>query len=169
MLSTLLLFALSKPWLAHQKYFNIFSDLNLTFLSFRYKILLVDQAGVEPASRTLFSLLHTAIIFGGGRGNRTLLVKILARDLRSPLTAPINYGAPSRSRTGTPESEGFSYHYSFHYQLLTVCGLDYTFTVSFDLRCLPSSLYTFLFLGLARYWHFKAFTEFDRFYSYRFQ
>jgi hypothetical protein len=27
------------------------------------------------------------------------------------------FGAPSRTRTGTPESEGFSYHYSFHYQI----------------------------------------------------
>ena len=119
---------------------------------------------------TLYSL------YGGPYGNRTHLKPACKTgDHPSNPTAQLNltilfiYGAPSRTRTGTPESEGFSYHYSFHYQLLTVCGLDYTFTVSFDLRCLPSSLYTFLFLGLARYWHFKAFTEFDRFYSYRFQ
>ena len=35
----------------------------------------------------------------------------------------------------------------------------------FWFRCFPSSLYTFLFRGLARYYHFKGFTDFEKFYS----
>jgi len=39
-----------------------------------------------------------------------------------------------------PILDRFSYHYSFHYQL-PVCGLDYTFTISYDLGvpCLVSA------------------------------
>ena len=40
-------------------------------------------------------------------------------------------------------ANGFSYHYSFHYQLSVVCGLDYTLTLSYRLRFSVSSLYTF--------------------------
>lgn len=51
---------------------------------------------------------------------------------------------------------------------LSVCGLDYTFTIAYALgACRLVS--TPSLLGLARYWHFTAFTEFDRFYSIRFQ
>lgn len=50
----------------------------------------------------------------------------------------------------------------------TVRGLDYTFTIAFALgvRRLVS---TPSLTGLARYWHFTAFTEFDAFYSDCFQ
>jgi len=47
-LSTLLLFALSKPF--HPQQQHTISNM-----------LLVEMGGVEPPSRTLFSLLHTAI------------------------------------------------------------------------------------------------------------
>ena len=51
---------------------------------------------------------------------------------------------------------------------VTVCGLDYTFNIAFALvaRRLVS---TPSLAGLARYWHFTAFTEFDGFYSIRFR
>ena len=47
-------------------------------------------------------------------------------------------------------TEGFSYHYSFRYHLKCLWSGLYLHH-SFHFRCLPSSLYTFLFLGLARY------------------
>jgi hypothetical protein len=69
-LSTLLLFALSKPWLAHHKKATIYNHAKqiakiiTNFVSDDIlNFLMVDQAGVEPASRTLFSLLHTAITY----------------------------------------------------------------------------------------------------------
>ena len=46
---------------------------------------------------------------------------------------------------------------------ISVCGLDYTITFVFTLRYLHYSLYTSPFLDLARYCHFKGFTEFRRF------
>jgi len=49
------------------------------------------------------------------------------------------------------------YHFGFR-RPLRVRGLDYAFTRS---GCAPSSLYTFRFLGLARRWDFKPFTEFE--------
>ena len=51
------------------------------------------------------------------------------------------YGAPSRTRTGTPYSGGFSYHYSFRYHFCLWSGLYLHHCSRF--RCLPSSLYTF--------------------------
>ncbi len=57
-LSTLLLFAPSKPGLAHQKHTRgLFTKYSQS------SMLLVDQAGVEPASGTLFSSFHTAITY----------------------------------------------------------------------------------------------------------
>ena len=83
-LSTLLLVALSKPWQAHQNKSFLACSWSSSKLFQSYvhnayiqytckkmisnaripsaiKFLLVDLAGVEPASRTLFSLLRTAI------------------------------------------------------------------------------------------------------------
>ena len=61
-LSTLLLFALSKPWQAHYKthYLVLTFGVGLSPATV-VMCFMVDLAGVEPASRTLFSLLHTAI------------------------------------------------------------------------------------------------------------
>ena len=53
----------------------------------------------------------------------------------------LQYGAPSRTRTGTPYSGGFSYHYSFRYHFCLWSGLYLHHCSRF--RCLPSSLYTF--------------------------
>jgi len=50
---------------------------------------------------------------------------------------------------------------AFAAPLSRIRGLDYIFIPE---GCLPSSLYTFLrySAGLARYYHIKGFTEFDR-------
>ena len=48
---------------------------------------------------------------------------------------------------------GFSYHYSFRYRQFVVCNLDFLFTLIYNFRWVPSSLYTFLFLGFARDCH----------------
>jgi hypothetical protein len=68
----------------------------------------------------------------------------------------LKVGRTGRTRTGTHKAGDFLTTIAF--ATFTVCGLDYTFICS---RWLPSSLYTFLFKGLARYWHFTAFTKFD--------
>ena len=47
---------------------------------------------------------------------------------------------------------------------LTVCGLDYTFTISLDLG-VPRLVSTRSLSGFARYYHFTGFTEFEEFYS----
>jgi len=52
-------------------------------------------------------------------------------------TSMLQYGATGRTRTGTTEVEGFSYHYSFHYQF-PVCGLDYTLTIC--QQCMSTTL-----------------------------
>ena len=57
----------------------------------------------------------------------------------------------------------FSYHYGFHHLHSLWSGL-YLHHI-FQFRCSPSSLYTFLFKGFARYYHFTGFTEFEEFYS----
>ena len=64
MLSTLLLVALSKPWQAHYKthYLVLTFGVGLSPATV-VMCFMVDLAGVEPASRTLFSLLHTAITY----------------------------------------------------------------------------------------------------------
>ena len=70
-----------------------------------------------------------------------------------------------------PKGVGFSYHYSFHYQIICLWSGLYLHH-SFRLRCPPSSLYTFkmkLSSSFARYYHFTGFTEFDGFYSDRFR
>ena len=63
------------------------------FSKFVYsRIILVDRMGLEPIKSILQGStvpLYTAHKIGGGRGNRTLLVKVLARHLRNPFTAPI--------------------------------------------------------------------------------
>jgi len=46
----------------------------------------------------------------------------------------------------------------------TVCGLDYTFTIFFNLG-VPRLVSTRSLSGFARYSHFKGFTEFEEFYS----
>ena len=50
--------------------------------------------------------------------------------------------------------------------IFSVCGLDYPFTIvnMIHFRYCPSSLYTFLSLGLARDCHFTGFPEFEQFY-----
>ena len=62
-LSTCVLVALSKPSHPHQKYFSMHliqrCNFNAHWLT---KILLVEVEGIEPSSRTPFSLLHTAIL-----------------------------------------------------------------------------------------------------------
>jgi len=60
-LSTCLLVALSKPWQAHYEVYSRFQCL--CWLCANRIYFMVDLAGVEPASRTLFSLLHTAITY----------------------------------------------------------------------------------------------------------
>lgn len=59
--------------------------------------------------------------------------------------------------------------------LFGVCGLDFIFTLveMFNVRCSPSSLYTFpetagTWLGIGTYVTAEAFTEFDEFYSSNF-
>ena len=47
---------------------------------------------------------------------------------------------------------------------ITVCGLDFTFTMSFDLGA-SHQVSTPSLTGLARYCHLKGSTEFERFYS----
>jgi hypothetical protein len=69
-LSTCLLVALSKPWQAHHKRTRP-NTMSTTItpiarpprLSFILVSFMVDLAGVEPASRTLFYPLHTAITY----------------------------------------------------------------------------------------------------------
>lgn len=61
-------------------------------------------------------------------------------------------------------TEGFSYCYSFHYHFCLQSGL-YLHLQHYLFRCTPSSLYTFLSLGLARYYQVKGFTDFEAFYS----
>lgn len=77
LLSTLLLFALSKPVHPLQKDFlqllpGTTSNVNCNSINLRaessypidsLKTFLVEMRGVEPLSRTLFSLLHTAITY----------------------------------------------------------------------------------------------------------
>ena len=73
---------------------------------------------------------------------------------------------------GSPaKGVGFSYHFGFRRHLCSWSGL-YLHHNLLGRRCLPSSLYTFrnsFCFSLARYWHFTAFTDFDRFYSSCFQ
>ena len=45
----------------------------------------------------------------------------------------------------------------------TVCGLDYTFTIFFNLG-VPRLVSTRSLSGFARYYHFTGFTEFEEFY-----
>ena len=78
----------------------------------------------------------------------------------------------SHSKKMVPE-EGFEPSHPFGYQIfVTHCfrirALDFLFTISFDLGALPSSLYTFLFLGLARDCHAKGFPEFESVHLYTF-
>ena len=61
-LSTSILFALSKPWQAHQKH-TTYCNNGATGGVPGNSMLMVDLAGVEPASRTHFYLLHTAITY----------------------------------------------------------------------------------------------------------
>ena len=68
-------------------------------------------------------------------------------------------------RTRKACANGFSYHYNFHYQNKSVCGLDFTFIIAFLLQmsCVKS-LHVPNFLGFARYSHLTGFTEFTGFY-----
>lgn len=53
-------------------------------------------------------------------------------------------GARGRNRTGTPCGGGFSYHFGFRRQMLSVRGLEHAFTIAESCRrCPPSALYTF--------------------------
>lgn len=51
---------------------------------------------------------------------------------------------------------------------ISVCSLDFTITIAFASGA-RRQVSTPSLSGLARYWHFKAFTEFDAFYFGRFQ
>lgn len=42
----------------------------------------------------------------------------------------LNYSAMVVRGGLEPPTFGLSYHYNFHYHLINVCGLDYTFTVA---------------------------------------
>jgi len=54
--------------------------------------------------------------------------------------------------------EPYVYLTTITFVTLSVCGLDHIFIRS---GWVPFGLYTFRFLGLARYCHFTGFTEFD--------
>ena len=57
-LSTPLLFALSKPGHPHQKHTTLFF---VEVPETSRNVFMVEMEGIEPSSRTLFSLLHTTI------------------------------------------------------------------------------------------------------------
>ena len=66
----------------------------------------------------------------------------------------------SRTHTGLRPTDFLT---TMVFTTFTVCGLDYTFTIFFNLG-VPRLVSTRSLSGFARYSHFKGFTEFEEFY-----
>ena len=72
--------------------------------------------------------------------------------------------APNENRTRTRLLSEQDFLTTIAFATFSVCSLDYTFTLFLNLG-VPCLVSTPSFSGLARYYHFKGFTEFTEFYS----
>ena len=71
----------------------------------------------------------------------------------------LNYSAMVVRGGLEPPTFGLSYHYNFHYHLINVCGLEYTFTITGVTHLLSTEFYISInSLGISLCYHL-AFTD----------